>query len=248
MRAQPWQPKWISIDWGYQHHSVVLWHTLVDIYSSDGTPITVALTYRELAVNHMGEKALAQTIVDYTGPQTPAQAKERDAEIEKIDKVYLDSACFGDGPNSRADQIGDVLRYNKLPRPELSDKDRVDGWRLMHEKLSARNDMGSREYSDWIISEECEKLLQSIPLLLRDPKRLEDVKKTDTLADDFGDCARYGIKTHLSPNKKPYENVRAEILANCANNTARYMADLQLQEQWKNKNKFIGRRARFRRH
>ena len=47
------------------------------------------------------------------------------------------------------------------------------------------------ENDAWVITDNCAKLIDGIPLLVRDERRIEDVRKMD--ADDAADAARYGL-------------------------------------------------------
>ena len=52
---EPWWPRWISIDWGFEHPSAVYWHA--------ARPAGAVVTYRELVQNHLSPRMLAQAIV-----------------------------------------------------------------------------------------------------------------------------------------------------------------------------------------
>jgi len=47
------------------------------------------------------------------------------------------------------------------------------------------------EMNAWVITENCEKLIECIPTLVRDNARVEDIRKMD--GDDPADAARYGL-------------------------------------------------------
>lgn len=64
----------------------------------------------------------------------------------------------------------------------------------------------------WLISEECHELLDALPVLVADEKDDGDIIKTESLADDIADTARYGMKSMVSPHAKPKEVERAELL------------------------------------
>ena len=66
------------------------------------------------------------------------------------------------------------------------------------------------QYDDAVlISCECPELLKSIPMLMRDPKDIDDVLKTDKSAakieQDCTEACRYLLKSMLSPRKKTQE-------------------------------------------
>src|ERR1700682_3583538 len=47
------------------------------------------------------------------------------------------------------------------------------------------------ESNAWVITDNCAKLIECIPLLVRDTGRIEDIRKVD--GDDPADAARYGL-------------------------------------------------------
>jgi hypothetical protein len=75
-----------------------------------------------------------------------------------------------------------VFTMNGLPRPTAADDDRIGGWQYMYQLL---------ESDAWVITENCGKLIEGIPLLVRDNQRVEDIRKVD--GDDAADAARYGL-------------------------------------------------------
>jgi phage terminase large subunit len=197
LRLESWWPRWISIDWGFQHPSAVYWHCAVpgtdvsrvpcpvtregnpepDTASSSphGTWITGhgsrIITYREFVQNGLSPRMLAQAIAERCGR-------------ERISEVFLSPDAFAHrtSESSIAEQLGDVLIANGLPRPAPADDDRIGGWQLMYQLL---------ESDSWIITENCAKLIECIPQLVRGDSRIEDIRKVD--GDDAADSARYGL-------------------------------------------------------
>ena len=207
VRLEPWLPRWISIDWGFQHPSAVYWHAAVSAGPSpspslqravipsearnlssasdlagnrrdpsvaplarDDNPCRI-VTYREFVQNGLSPRMLAQAIVERCGR-------------EPIREVFLSPDAFAHrtAEASIAEQLGDVLVMNGLPRPTPADDDRIGGWQWMYQLL---------ENDAWVITENCSKLIEGIPLLVRDDARVEDVRKMD--GDDAADAARYGL-------------------------------------------------------
>jgi phage terminase large subunit len=198
LRLEAWWPRWISIDWGFQHPSAVYWHCAVPgtaaqafrpegFSSSDAsatanrkdlTPEGVSysnasriVTYREFVQNGLSPRVLAQAIAERSG-------RERTSE------VFLSPDAFAHRTSeaSIAEQLGDVLVANGLPRPAPADDDRIGGWQLMYQML---------ESNAWVITDTCAKLIECIPQLVRDDRRQEDIRKVD--GDDPADAARYGL-------------------------------------------------------
>jgi hypothetical protein len=111
---------------------------------------------------------------------------------EKIDAIYLSPDAFARRTDeaSIADQMGDVFAAAGFPRPIPADNDRVGGWMLMYQMLDA---------GEWLLTENCVELIRTIPNLVRDPARVEDIEKMD--GDDPADAARYGLKSRYGAGR-----------------------------------------------
>ncbi|MDP9148206.1 MAG: hypothetical protein M3N22_11150, partial [Acidobacteriota bacterium] len=187
LRLEPWWPRWISIDWGFQHPSAVYWHCAIPAQnagprdaSSGGVYEGNAgnqrsgwriVTYREFVQNGLSPRMLAQGIAERSGK-------------ERISEVFLSPDAFAHrtAEASIAEQLSEVLASNGLPRASAADDDRVGGWQLMYQLL---------ESDAWSITENCARLIECMPLLIRDERRVEDIRKAD--GDDPADAARYGL-------------------------------------------------------
>ena len=114
------------------------------------------------------------------------------AEREKIEAVYLSPDAFARRTDeaSIAEQMGDVFAAAGLPRPVPADDDRVGGWMLMYQMLDA---------GEWLLTENCIELIRTLPNLVRDPARIEDIEKMD--GDDPADAARYGLKSRYAVHR-----------------------------------------------
>ena len=194
LRLEHWWPRWISIDWGFQHPSAVYWHCAVPqaVNSQQSTanrenqrgqvPVRTVdsqlstvnasiVTYREFVQRGLSPRMLAQAIVERTGR-------------EPVEDIFLSPDAFAHRTSeaSIAEQLGEVLALNGLPRPMPADDDRVGGWQWMYQLL---------ENDTWVITENCGKLIECIPQLVRDERRMEDIRKVE--GDDPADSARYGL-------------------------------------------------------
>ncbi|HEV1994009.1 MAG TPA: hypothetical protein VGR03_06755 [Candidatus Acidoferrum sp.] len=190
LRLEAWWPRWISIDWGFQHPSAVYWHCAVPgsfgfqpagfVSGAEGenrrqdpgaTNGSRMVTYREFVQNGLSPRMLAQAIAERSGR-------------ERISEVFLSPDAFAHRTSeaSIAEQLGDVLVSNGLPRPAPADDDRIGGWQLMYQML---------ESNAWVITDNCAKLIECMPQLVRDTGRIEDIRKVD--GDDPADAARYGL-------------------------------------------------------
>jgi hypothetical protein len=189
---ESWWPRWISIDWGYEHPSAVYWHaSACRTGSGDRACLQNSrgvITYREFVQNHLTPDKLAREIVD----------RNRD---EKIAAIYLSPDAFAHrtSESTLADQLGEVLAKHGLPRPIPADDDRVGGWMLIYQMLQG---------GQWVIADHCTRLIDCLPTLIRDPANVEDVQKMD--GDDPADSARYGLKSRLASARAPIEQRVAE--------------------------------------
>jgi phage terminase large subunit len=190
-----WWPRWISLDWGFEHPSAVYWHAAIPGGNASGTganPGRTAheekssasvtgrqqvVTYREFVTRRTPPRELAREIV---------ARSESGGEREKIEAVYLSPDAFARRTDeaSIAEQMGDVLASAGLPRPTPADDDRIGGWMLMYQMLDA---------GEWLLTDNCPDLIRTLPNLIRDPERIEDAQKTN--GDDSADSARYGLKS-----------------------------------------------------
>src|SRR6266478_2279200 len=180
LRLEPWWPRWISIDWGFQHPSGVYWHCAVPGRSSSVIPsearnLSSSFGQRDPSVASRFERAESTTprddnpcrIVTYRefvqsglSPRMLAQAIAERSGREHIVEVFLSPDAFAHRTSeaSIAEQLGDVLVANGLPRPSPADDDRIGGWQLMYQML---------ESNAWLITETCPKLIDCIPQLVR---------------------------------------------------------------------------------
>lgn len=188
--VEQWWPRWLSIDWGFEHPSAAYWHATEPADEKRGTKRRT-VTYRELVERHMGPRALAGEMLE----RSVDSAGDRE---RRPDAIYLSPDAFARRTDEAtiAEQLGDVFAGAGWPRPTPADNDRVGGWMLMYELL---------ETDEWVIADSCPQLIKVLPTLTRDEARIEDVLKMD--GDDPADAARYGLKSHLRKrgNQPPRE-------------------------------------------
>jgi Phage terminase large subunit len=214
---KPWWRRWISVDWGFEHPAAVYWHAAIPGVESGEGAASRIVTYREYVIHRTPPRELAREIIarsvdtrakhkreswgpqgDYAALAENAQGRQEDgigpagAEREKIEAVYLSPDAFARRTDeaSIAEQMGDVFAAAGLPRPVPADDDRVGGWMLMYQMLDA---------GEWLLTENCIELIRTLPNLIRDPARVEDIEKMD--GDDPADAARYGLKSRYAVHR-----------------------------------------------
>jgi hypothetical protein len=194
MPLRPWSPRWLSIDWGFDHPAAVYWHAT----GEDG----VTYTYREFVVRKLGPRSLAHEIMDRSRipewqRQNPVPGQNRNATHENISEIWLSPDAYAKrtDEDTIARQMEQVFTANNFPAPSPADNDRRGGWMLMYQML----DSGT-----WKLGSSCPDLVEILPQLQRDYEHdVEDILKVD--GDDPADSARYGIKSRLSPGREPSE-------------------------------------------
>jgi hypothetical protein len=158
-------------------------------------PQSRVVTHREYVTRRTPPRELAREIIArslLSGRESAASA-DVTASREKIDAIYLSPDAFARRTDeaSIAEQMGDIFAAAGFPRPVPADDDRVGGWMLMYQMLDA---------GEWLLTDNCIELLRTLPTLVRDSARVEDIEKMD--GDDPADAARYGLKSrygaHLS--------------------------------------------------
>lgn len=224
---KPWASHWIAQDWGKSHYCATYWNYRVTLPPSEvkrylgwdvAQPINAVCTYREMIVSELTSVEVARKIVEST-PQ---------AERERHKAFFLSPDAFGerDSTNTIASQQSKELRAYGMPGAQRADNDRVGGWNLMSKLLKATKfhavDPETGPLADvWLISSECAELLKTMPVLLRDPKNLDDVLKTDKgqakIEQDVADSIRYALKSMLAPKKKTDEDVYRERMSTAGN-------------------------------
>ncbi len=226
---QPWWPRWISIDWGFEHPAATYWHaqppsTLSQAVAAAGDANSAGagagahvssciVTYREYVTHRTSPRDLAREIIarsvaadEHAFDGRPAALQGIVNRREKIDAIYLSPDAFARRTDdaSIAEQMGDVFAAAGFPRPIPADDDRIGGWMLMYQMLDA---------GEWLLADNCVELIRTLPTLVRDSARIEDVEKMD--GDDAADAARYGLKSRYAARRSgqvrpPWEQRMAE--------------------------------------
>lgn len=248
---KPWWPMWMSGDWGSGHYTAYYWHTrgIVDPGEAKrylglivDRPVSVMITYREWIGQELSEAEVASTLVELSTNQERGLEKYNPLSgmPEHIGALYFSPDAFElsirrSGQNTIADEIGKVLRIGGLPYPSKANNARVPGWRAMYGLLSNTKKAFAGEHVStiWLIADNCPELIKAIPLLMRDPKNLEDVLKTDKTSVDIGqdaaDGCRYGVLCReASDNTEPVEASNARILSGLPDDNARMLRSLTL--------------------
>jgi hypothetical protein len=220
-----WATHWMAQDWGRTHWCATGWAFRIALKPSEAEaflgwklikPINLTVIYREMICNEKEAPEVARDMLNCM------LADER----AKIQAYFLSPEEVTDDANSIGNQQSRILRTGGARGAIKADNDRKGGYGLLSSLFKATkgqgwgvDEQGKRfQYDDAVlISSECAELLKAIPVLMRDPKNLDDVLKTDKsvakLEQDLGDMARYLVKSMLNPKRKPREEEDRERLA-----------------------------------
>jgi hypothetical protein len=205
--VQPWWPHWIGQDWGFKHASPVYWHAHGFVSPAQAkllgrdwdAPRKCVFTYREHIAN------LADTDTSEIELGQEIQTKSIG---EKLKAWILSADAFGkkNSQHTPAELLKQGAKSFPEPQPcDMTPGSRVSGWRFMYSLIQS---------DTWFISDMCPEAIAAIPSLEYDSdKGGEDIRKTDHLYDDCGDCLRYGLVDMLGTVKVPDPVRRAEIAA-----------------------------------
>jgi hypothetical protein len=164
--------RWIGFDWGY----AAPWVALFFAEEPDTRQVVV---YRELTGKRHHDSEIAARIMEAS-------------RGEEFVAMYCDPSIWTKKNGvSTADIIAGVPSWRI--RLEAADNDRLQGLRRVHEFLGWKDDgRGGEAVSPLLkIARSCEYTIRSLPSLVHDPIKVEDV---DTDGDDHAyDALRYGL-------------------------------------------------------
>ena len=186
--VEPWNTRWIGIDWGFAHDSVAHW------CSQLGERMTGF--YREFYGTGRSPRSLAQEIVDRTPTDERPQVKH----------IFLSHDAFSkrDERDTIADQMAEVFRGAGMPYPEMATKDVVGRAALLYDMLGPMDPASQQmKPTEIVIDPSCKKLIETIPMVCRDQDHPERPLKFD--GDDAIDSAWYALTYRLRQTPVPRE-------------------------------------------
>lgn len=195
-----WHPRWLGIDWGFQHPMSCHWFARVG---------KVTKIYRERVENMHSARAQAMEIVE----RTPKD------ERLLIDAIYLSPDAFQkrSEQDSFAELMGQVFVANKMPYPTAADDSRAHGAQCMYDLMKS---------DELEIDPKCTKLIETIPMICTEDDDPEEIEKFD--GDDSWDSARYGLKSRSRAGLMPVKEVADVRLAAYAANINKSVEDLDV--------------------
>lgn len=189
-RIQAWWTRSLSGDWGHVHPHCIHWHAKDER--------NCVITYRELWDRGVGEAEVGQRI-------TAAEAQ--DFKLARLNGFTFSWDAGKLSPRSQRGQpksITDLVSAALGPRvPKPHPCDSSAGVRLIRARLMSQ----VIEAGTWLISDQCPKLIASIPEMIRDQAHPEEMAKMDhgeaQIGDDPVDSAGMGLQWMIGSVLKP---------------------------------------------
>lgn len=189
IEIQSWYRFWLSGDWGDYHPADIQLHMEDD----NGDVVTLG----EVWGRHIPEEEL--------GRKAGRLCEELMPEGARISCFTFSWDAFGKLNKATQKPITELVAAGLpdfVPYPTPTDSSpgsRISGWRHMRKLI---------DKTKWKISRRCTKLIECLPLMVRDMERnTEDILKQDWsenfLGDDPADTARYGLQYMLQPAVVP---------------------------------------------
>lgn len=215
---QKWERVWIGLDWGLGHHTSVLWFTRA-LHRELKKSVTVCFRERQFKETSMEDAASLIRSAMATGPYGTYAA-----ERKMLTSIFASHELFARRSDPQKSQTLSAEFSRALGRHDLpgllkasgsaSRPERVRGAVMIYEDFAN---------NDFFILDTCSQLANALPLLTRDEDDIEDVLKTDTLADDIFDSLKHGILSVSLPRSKPIEEVVAAQASEISDPLSRWL-------------------------
>jgi hypothetical protein len=210
---QPYQPVWGGQDWGMGHWNACYLFTKGLVRKSVGDDYVLkTICFAEIApttTGHTAEEMVAMISQKAFYPRLPETHPQYSAISGKrcdVKTIYFSHEKFNRvmEQHSPADLYSQCLQAYGLPAVTRGTQDRVGSASFMYTLIKERK---------LVILATCPGIIQAIPTLQRDPKNLDDVQKTDSMADDRYDAFRLGLFGELGARSTPREVLDAKFEA-----------------------------------
>jgi phage terminase large subunit len=233
---ESWWPRWISMDWGFEHPAAVYWHASApasQVWEHGEAPMpaesAAGSSEAESPVEEMpedrGEPVSAVTSSNVTPSHVTSRVVTYRELVRKrlapraLAQMIVDLSVESGGGRERIDAIylsPDAFAHRTDEASIAEQMAEVFLFAGLPRPSMADNDRVGGwmlmyqmlESREWTITRNCEELIRVLPALVRDNARVEDVEKED--GDDAADAARYGLKSRVRTARPPLQQRLAE--------------------------------------
>lgn len=197
-------PRFRAMDWGYSDSFCCLWFAV--------GPQNKIYVYREFYKNRLTDSEYAEAIASLS--------KCHDGADEQIQYTVGDPNSFWVKNPQTGVERWETYAINGINIIK-ADNQRVNGWGRVREYLQPRDIGGARRESWLQISKECSNLIRTLPALVHDDHRVEDV--LDGMEDHAPDALRYGLQSRAP--------VHVQSVRRYANNYEAALAQMERNER-----------------
>jgi hypothetical protein len=226
---KPWWPRWISIDWGFEHPAAVYWHAQAPAVARREMGSALSGTgrgdvFQDFARVQGG--GMCEATREFVNARLEANARNDTRVV-----TYREFVTHRTAPRDLARQIVARSLASGGARDQANEKIEAiylspDAFARRTDEASIAEQMGDvfaaagwprpvpadddriggwmlmyqmLESEEWLITENCVELIRVLLTLIRDPARVEDAEKMD--GDDAADAARYGLKSRYAARR-----------------------------------------------
>jgi len=196
-KQRPWHRRWLSADWGFDHphtcykHSIDEFGRVITWGEMWGRQVSEQDMGKRITESCVGERFVAFPFSWDAGRQSPRSNRKTPRSI-----ISLVNDALGPGI------------------PKAFPADASPGSRISRARLTSQ----MLDSGHWLISEDCPRLIETMPTLLRDTTNTEDIRKVDWvdnhIGDDCYDGASMGLQFMCGASFKPAElRLREQAMA-----------------------------------
>lgn len=222
-------PRFRMMDWGYSDHFACLWGAVGPYFLRSGQRLdNHVYIYREFYRNRLTDSEYAEAIA--------GMSRHVDGTVERIEYTVGDPISFWNKiPNDKMETRGAKPFFERWETFALNgisivkgDNQRIPGWTRLREYLQPRK-FGEEEVSWLHISTDCSNLVRTLPSLVHDDLRVEDV--ADGMEDHAPDALRLGLQSRTPQEYKKEKRYRTNFEA--AEAQAKRQASEGRVDKWK---------------
>lgn len=193
---QPHQACWAGWDWGMAHSNAIYLFTKALVRRPGGEYRLKTVCFSEIVTQGQGQEELVSALIKkckLPGSGLPL----------KLSAIYFSHEKFNRSMelHSPASVLSRLLRDSGQCAVTPATRDRVGSASFIYHTLQT---------GELVILDTCPEIINSLPVLQRNPDRLDDVLKVDNKADDCYDAFRYGLFGQLGTRNKPREVIEQE--------------------------------------
>ncbi len=232
---ESWWPRWISMDWGFEHPAAVYWHASIPANHVWKQP-AASMPADALEDVPQDEVLAAASSGDLGGAATPPRVPPSHPVLRVV--TYRELVRKRLAPRALAQMIVE------LSVESGGEREHIDAIYLSPDAFAHRTDEASiaeqmgevfaaaglprasmadndrvggwmlmyrmLDAEEWTITRNCTELIRVLPALVRDAAKVEDIEKED--GDDPADAARYGLKSRVRTARPPLQQRLAEMV------------------------------------